>query len=108
MKIQVKIEQETLQMLNQLMGNYDLFYKTLPDNKTGQSIVIELRDILFKKGISCFSNNQKTATKLSLRYHTVEALCLWIKYVQENFELGNYENSKLELLKNDLFKIIIQ
>ncbi|MBO4233884.1 hypothetical protein FO675_06145 [Riemerella anatipestifer] len=108
MKIQVKIEQETLQMLNQLMGNYDLFYKTLPDNKTGQSIVIELRDILFKKGISSFANDTKKASKITMRYHTVECLYLWIKYIQESAQLGAYEKNKLEILKNQIHPSIIQ
>ncbi|MDY3337811.1 hypothetical protein PG279_01295 [Riemerella anatipestifer] len=107
MKIQIKIDQETLQLLNKLMGDYGLLAKSLPKSKAGQSIVIELRDILFKKGISCFSNNQKTAAKISLRYHTVEALFLWIKYAQESTQLGAYENNKLEILKNQIHPSII-
>ncbi|WP_018675521.1 hypothetical protein [Riemerella columbina] len=107
MKIQIKIEQDTLQLLNKLMGDITIFSKSLPDNKTGQSIVVELRDILFKKALSCFTNNRKNATKISLRYHTAEALYLWIKYVQENFSIGAYETSKLEILKDQLYPSLL-
>ncbi|WP_161531293.1 hypothetical protein [Riemerella anatipestifer] len=108
MKIQIKIEQETLQLLNRLMGDYDLLAKSLPKSKTGQSIMIELRDILFKKGISSFANDTKKASKITMRYHTVECLYLWIKYTQESAQIGAYENNKLEILKNQIHPSIIQ
>ncbi|MDY3317763.1 hypothetical protein LEQ04_08580 [Riemerella anatipestifer] len=107
MKVQIKIDQDTLQLLNQLMGNYGLFSKTLPDNRTGQSIMIELREILFKKGLSVFTNETKKPSKITFRYHTAEALCFWIKCIQENFTIGPYENSKLELLKETLYQNLL-
>ncbi|AGC39501.1 hypothetical protein JSO53_04135 [Riemerella anatipestifer] len=108
MKIQVKIEQETLLLLNRLMANLDLFSRTLPNNKTGQSIMIELRDILFKKIVSTFSKEAEKPIKITLRYHTTEHLYLWVKNIQESTQLGAYENNKLEILKNQIHPSIIQ
>ncbi|MBT0550412.1 hypothetical protein [Riemerella anatipestifer] len=107
MKIQVKIEKETLQLLNRLMEEYSLLQNVFPNNKTSKSMLIELRDILLKKEIHALSKRSRQPIEITIRYHIGQLLYVWIKYIQKDAQMKDYEVNKLEVLKSQIYMLIL-
>jgi len=109
MKVTIKIDGETLFLLNACLGLYrknDLSHCKDRNDKSYMAIFFEVRDFLAKKAIG--NHEEKKVTKVSFPFYYANTLLDFVEnQLQINVALGVFEKNKLELLKNQLHQKLL-
>lgn len=106
MKITLKIDPETLFLVQSILVLKRGIYPRNREEKVNQSMALELFEVISKR---CFAYTLKPngkEMKLGLKFH-LASLLLDLILNQNKIAFGNYEQNKLEMFKNELHKLLL-
>lgn len=104
MKITIKIDPETLFLLHKIIAQESQMIATTRARRSGKSMRLELFSQLSQKCISYTAKQNGKKLSLTLKYHLADLVLDIVSDLQ--YSLGVYENNKLEILKNELHKML--
>lgn len=104
MKITIKIDPETLQILQQMTLKSKQITGRSKEAKVAQSMRTVLFERLSQACINYTSNPNGKPRTLTLRYHLAMQLLEDIVGLMECKGLGHYEYNKLHIIKNELYQ----
>jgi len=106
MKITLKIDPETLFLIQSILVLKRNIFPRSKEEKVNQSMTLELFDVISKRCFSYCSNPNGNKLSLGLKFH-IASLLLDIILNQNKTAFGNYEQNKLEIFKNELHQKLI-
>jgi len=106
MKITIKIDPETLFLVHSILVLKRNVFSTNLTEKVNKSMTSELFEVITKRCFSYTSNPNGKKISLTIRFHLANFLCDIIMK-QNKTALGNYEQNKLEMFKNDLHQKLL-
>jgi len=106
MKITLKIDPETLFLLQSILVlKRSIFARTL-EEKVNQSMTLELFEVITKRCFTYSLNRNGKNISCQLKFHLAKLL-LDLVVTQNKTAFGNYEQNKLEIFKNELHQKLI-
>ena len=101
MRIQLKIDPETLYLLHKIIMDQCQMIPQTRHGKTSKSMKVELFEILSKRCIAYSLNPNVKKMTLTLKYHLVDLIYEILSGLKQSYG-GIYEANKLDMFKNEL------